>query len=160
MTRLIRHLPTIAGAALGILFVGVGLMVLLGLGPAPQLPAEGTPPAHFFAAFGPTGYLTFVKVCEVLGGLLVAFPRTRNLGLLVLGPVIINILSFHAFVAGGTGLFDPMVIVVCLLAGYLLWVERTAFLGLLWRPLTNTDAVNPGRTKKAQQDIDLATPGS
>lgn len=128
-----RHLPTIAGALLGLLFVTVGLMVLLGLGPAPQLPPEGTPPAHFFAAFGPTGYLTFVKVCEVSGGLLVAIPRTRNLGLLVLGPVIVNILAFHLFVTAGAGLFDPMIIAICLFAGYLLWVERAAFLGLLRR---------------------------
>lgn len=130
-----RHLPTLAGAALGLLFVSVGLMVLLGLGPAPELPPEGTPPAHFFAAFGPTGYLTFVKVCEVSGGLLVAIPRTRNLGLLVLGPVIINILAFHLFVAEGAGLFDPMIVAICVLAGYLLWVERAAFLRLLNRPL-------------------------
>lgn len=129
-----RHFSTIAGALLGLLFISVGLMVLLGLGPAPQLPPEGTPPAHFFAAFGPTGYLTFVKVCEVVGGLLVAIPRTRNFGLLVLGPVIINILAFHLFVTGGAGLFEPMIVVICVLAGYLLWVERVAFLRLLRRP--------------------------
>jgi uncharacterized membrane protein YphA (DoxX/SURF4 family) len=130
-----RYLPTIAGALLGLLFVTVGLMVLLGLGPAPQLPPEGTPAAHFFAAFGPTGYLTFVKICEVLGGLLVAIPRTRNFGLLILGPVILNILAFHVFVTGGAGVFDPMLVAICFLAGYLLWVERDAFLGLLRRPL-------------------------
>ena len=78
-------------------------MVLLGLGPTPEPPPEGTPPAHFFAAFGPTGYLSFVKVCEVVGGLLVAIPRTRNLGLLVLGPVIVNILAFHLFGPVATG---------------------------------------------------------
>ncbi len=128
-----RILPTVAGALLGLIFVAVGLMVLLGLGPAPEPPPEGTPPAHFFAAFVPTGYLTFVKLCEVTGGLLVAWPRTRNLGLLVLGPVIVNILAFHAFVGGRAGLLDPMVIAVSVLAVYLLWAERTAFLGLVHR---------------------------
>jgi uncharacterized membrane protein YphA (DoxX/SURF4 family) len=127
-----RHVPTVAGALLGLLFVAVGLMVLLQLGPAPEAPPEGSPTAHFFAAFAPTGYLTFVKVCEVVGGLLVLIPRTRCLGLLVLGPIIVNIVAFHVFVAGD-GVQDPMVIGVCVLAGYLLLVERRAFLGLLHR---------------------------
>lgn len=128
-----RHLPTAAGALLGLAFVAVGLMVLLGLGPTPESPPEGTPVAHFFAAFMPTGYITFVKVFEVLGGLLVAVPRTRNLGLLVLGPIIVNILAFHVLVAGD-GVTDPMVVAVAVLALYLLFVERTDFAGLVRRP--------------------------
>ncbi|HEU4419500.1 MAG TPA: Clp protease N-terminal domain-containing protein [Planctomycetota bacterium] len=127
-----RHIPTVAGGLLGLIFMGVGLMVLLGLGPQPEPPPAGTPLAQFFAAFATTGYLTFVKVLEVLGGLLVAIPKTRGLGLLVLGPIIVNILAFHAFVARA-GVFDPMVVTVCVLALYLLWVERAAFLGLLHR---------------------------
>ena len=55
-------------------------------------------------AFAPTGYLTFVKVLEVVGGILVALPRTRNFGLLILGPIIVNILAFHVFVMKGEGL--------------------------------------------------------
>jgi len=84
----------------------------------------------FFGAFGPTGYMTFVKVLELLGGILVAIPRTRNFGLLILGPIIVNILAFHVFVAKG-GLADPMIVGIVLLALYLLWVERRRFAGLL-----------------------------
>lgn len=105
-------------------------MVLLGLGPAPPPLPEGSPAASFFAAFAPTGYLTFVKVCEVVGGLLVAIPRTRCLGLLLLGPIIVNIVAFHVFVAGD-GVKDPVVIAVCVLALYLLFVERSAFARLV-----------------------------
>jgi hypothetical protein len=129
-----KHIPTIAGAILGLLFISASVMVLFNLGPRPEPPPDGSPPAHFMAAFAPTGYLTFVKICELTGGILVAIPRTRNLGLLVLGPIILNILAFHAFVTAGVGLFDPMLIVICLLAAYLLWVERRAFLGLVFRP--------------------------
>ena len=86
--------------------------------------------AHFFAAFGPTGYLTFVKVFEVLGGILVAIPKTRNFGLLILGPIIVNILAFHAFVTKGQGLFSPMIIAIVVMALYLLWSGRKAFAGL------------------------------
>lgn len=131
-----KHIPNIVGGLLGLLFIAVGGMVLLKLGPTPPPPPAGTPPAHFMEAFAPTGYLTFVKVFEVLGGILVAIPKTRNWGLLVLGPIIINILAFHAFVTGGVGLFSPMLIVICLMALYLLWSGRRAFLGLLNPPPT------------------------
>lgn len=128
-----RHLPTIAGALLGLMFSAFGLMFLLDLLPSPPPPPEGSPMALFMAAFGSTGYLTFVKVLEVLGGILVAIPRTRNLGLLVLGPILVNILAFHVFIAGGHGLLEPILLTVCVLAAFLLWCERKAFLGLVTR---------------------------
>lgn len=129
-----KHIPTIAGALLGVLFVAVGLMVLLGLGPQPEPPPAGSPVASFYAAFGPTGYMTFVKLCEVLGGALVALPRTRCLGLLVLTPIVVNIVAFHVFVAGD-GIQQPMVLAVIALTAFLVLVERRAFWHLLARPL-------------------------
>lgn len=132
MNKLVQLLPIIAGIVLGLLFVMSGGVVLFGLAPTPELP-EGTPIAHFLAAFGPTGYMTFVKVMEVIGGVLVAIPRVRSLGLLVLGPIIINILAFHTFVTAGEGLLSPMLVVIVVLALYLLWVERSAFAGLVVR---------------------------
>ncbi len=127
----------IAAALLGLMFIAASAMVLFHLGPTPPAPPEGSPPAHFMAAFAPTGYLTFVKVFELLGGLLVIIPRTRNLGLLILGPIIINILAFHTFVAGGAGLADPMLLGICVLALFLLWSERKAFACLVTRPAGN-----------------------
>ena len=85
------------------------------------------------AAFGPTGYMTFVKVCEVLGGILVAIPRTRNLGLAILVPILVNIVAFHVFVTGGMGLWEPMLVAVYVLTGYLLWCGRGALAGLVCR---------------------------
>lgn len=126
-----KYAPSIAGGLLGLLFFAGGLMFLLNLIPEQPAPPEGSPTALFMGALVPTGYLTFVKVFEVLGGLLVAIPRTRNFGLLVLGPIILNILAFHLFITGGVGLFNPLLIVICLLALFLLWSGRKAFLGLL-----------------------------
>ena len=83
------------------------------------------------AAFGPTGYMTFVKVLEILGGLLLAIPKTRNFGLLILGPIILNILCFHAFVVKGG--WSPAHGFIAIASLFLLWAERRAFAGLLNR---------------------------
>jgi putative oxidoreductase len=127
-----KYLPIIAGIILGGLFIMASVMVLFNLVPPDKMPPPATPEAEMFMnAFGPTGYLTFVKVLELLGGILILIPKTRNYGLLVLGPIIINILAFHAFVTKGKELFSPMLIVIVLLALYLFWVERKKFAGLL-----------------------------
>lgn len=123
----------IVGALLGLAFVAFGAMVLLELGPKPPAAPEGTPVAHFMAAFAPTGYLKFVKFFEVVGGLLVAVPRTRRAGLLVLGPILINIGAFHGFVTGGEGLFSPILLVLVALTVFLVWAERDAFRHFLWK---------------------------
>ena len=127
-----KYLPTIAGTLLGLLFIAFSSMVLFKLVPIPPLKDDGSLVYHFMIAFGGSGYLIFVKIFELLGGILVAIPRTRNLGLLVLGPIIINILAFHALVMKG-GLVNPVIFAIVALPIYLLWVERRAFLGLVRR---------------------------
>lgn len=126
-----KYLPIIAGGVLGLLFVMSAVVVLFNLVKMPP-PPEGTPAAMFFGAFGPTGYMTFVKAFELLGGVLVMIPRLRNLGLLVLGPIIVNILAFHIFIGGGfKDLLNPMLLIIIALALYLLWAGRKNFSGLL-----------------------------
>ena len=124
-----KYAPPVASILLGLLFVMSAITVLFNLAPMPELPKD-TPISHFMAAFGPTGYMKFVKVFELLGGFLLIIPKTRNLGLLCLGPIILNILAFHHFVAGD-GIFQPMLIVIAVLSLYLLWTERKAWAGLL-----------------------------
>jgi len=126
-----KCLPIAAGIVLGLLFIAFSLMFLLKLGPTPTPPPKDSPAGMFMGALYPTGYLTFVKVLELLGGILVTIPRTRNLGLLALGPIIVNILAFQIFINGGTGLLHPAIIVITVLPLYLLWVGRKAFAGLL-----------------------------
>lgn len=123
----------LAAALLGLAFTAFGLMFLLQMVPEQPAPPEGSPAALFMGAFAPTGYLTFVKVLEVVGGLLVIIPRTRNLGLLVLGPILVNILAYHVFILNGAALADPVLVTLCLLAVFVLWTERRAFAGLVTR---------------------------
>jgi putative oxidoreductase len=122
-----KHLPNIAGGLLGLAFVASAVVYFFKLAEMPP-PPDGSAAAHFMAAFIPTGYMNFVKVCELLGGVLVAIPKTRNFGLLFLGPVILNILAFHIFITGGADLAAPVVLGV--LAAYLLWSARGKFAAL------------------------------
>ena len=134
----VKHLPTIAGGLLGLVFVVFGLNFFLKFIPLPPGPPQGAPPALFFGALFPTGYFAFIKVLEISGGLPVAIPKTRNIGLLILGPIVVNILAFHVFLTNGTGLFDLPVVLIVALSGFLLWAERKAFAGLVHRPANST----------------------
>lgn len=120
----------IAGGLLGLVFVVLGSNFFLNFISNPPL-EQGSPPAVFMGAMYASGYLTLVKVLEILGGLLVAIPKTRNFGLLILGPIIVNILAFQIFLVGGKGLLQAPVILVTLLSAFLLWSERKSFAKLL-----------------------------
>lgn len=119
----------IVAGLFGLVFLAGGVVFFSGK--MPEQPSMGPAADHFMAAFGPTGYMTFVKVCELLGGALVVLPKTRNLGLLILGPIVINILCFHAFVVKGG--FGPAHAFITVAALFLLWSERKAFAGLVNR---------------------------
>lgn len=136
MNKAIKFLPIIAGGLLGLAFIAFSLMFLLGMVPEQQPPPEGSPVALFMGALVPTGYLTFVKVFELIGGLLVAIPKTRNLGLLLLVPIIVNIIAFHALIAKA-GLADPVILLILALTAYLLIHERGAFTALINKPWHN-----------------------
>ena len=124
-----KYAPLIASILLGGLFIMSSSVFLFGMAPTPELPKD-TPIAHFMSAVGPTGFMTFVKIIELLGGILLIIPKTRNLGLLCLGPIILNILAFHQLVAGD-GILQPMLIGISVLALYLLWAERAKWKALI-----------------------------
>ena len=125
-----KCLPCIASVVLGLCFIMASTMFFLNLGPKPEFP-EGSPIAHFMAAFGPTGYMKFVKIFELAGGIVVMIPRLRNIGLLLLGPVIVNIIAFNTLVGDPKNLLNPMLIIIVLCALYLLGKARAKFSGLL-----------------------------
>jgi hypothetical protein len=55
-----------------------------------------------------------IKGLEVLGGVLLIIPRTRVLGLILIGAILFNIAAIHQFFFGG--LKDPTVIGLIVLA--------------------------------------------
>jgi uncharacterized membrane protein YphA (DoxX/SURF4 family) len=128
-----KLIATIAGGLLGLAFVVFGLNHFFNFLPQPEGPPPSQEALSFMSALAPTGYLDFIKVLETLGGLLVALPKTRNLGLLVLGPIIVNILAFHIFLQKGATLVHPINIAVSALALFLLCCEHRAWSRLVTR---------------------------
>lgn len=118
-----------AAGLLGLLFIIFGLNFFLKFIPMPSPPADSAA-AAFMGAMYSTGFLTLVKILEIVGGVLVAIPKTRNFGLLILGPIVINILAFNTFIAPG-GLTQPPVILVAVLSAFLLWSAKNSFAKLL-----------------------------
>jgi hypothetical protein len=125
-----KYLPVIAAVLLGLCFLAASVPILFNLITMPKLP-EGTPAWHFMQAFIPTGYVKFVKMFEFTGGIIVMIPRLRNFGLLLLGPVIVNIIAFTVLVDDPKHLINPLLDIVVVCALYLLWNARQKFSGLL-----------------------------
>jgi putative oxidoreductase len=123
-------LNRITAALLGLAFVVFGSNFFLKFMPVPQ-PPEGSPAAMFLGGMFASGLLAFVKVLEIAGGVIVAIPATRNLGLLVLGPIIINIFAFHVFFFGAASLLDPMLIGIGVLTAWQLLATGKAFWNFL-----------------------------
>ncbi len=96
---------------LGALFVFGGAAFLFKL--APEEPMTGNPET-FMKLFGSTGYMTTIKVCELLFGILVLIPKTRALGLLLLAPIVANILLFELHIAKQPGIGVALVVVLAL----------------------------------------------
>ncbi|HXC98204.1 MAG TPA: hypothetical protein VN048_02600 [Verrucomicrobiae bacterium] len=117
---------TVARSLLGLIFVVFGLNIFLHFIPMPP-PPEG-PAREFMTALFLSHYLYVVGALQVAGGLLLFTGRRAPLGLTLVGPVIVNIVCFHALMAPA-GL--PMAIVVSVLAIFLVWNYRKNFAGIL-----------------------------
>src|SRR6266496_1503657 len=97
-TTLMKILTLIVRILFGLMFVVFGLNGFLDFMPKPKEPPKGHA-LEFFTALSATGYLRVVMALQLIGGVLVLSGRFLPLGLLLLGPVIVNILLFHVFMA-------------------------------------------------------------
>jgi hypothetical protein len=87
---------TIARVLLGLLFTVFGLNGFLHF--IPQPPPTGLAGQYIGALFV-SHYLVVVFLVQLVGGLLLLVNRYVPLALLLLGPVLVNILLFHSFMA-------------------------------------------------------------
>jgi hypothetical protein len=120
-----KIIAIIAQVLLGLIFVVFGLNAFLHFVPMP--PPQGQALAFIGATFG-SGYFQVVAVLQILSGLLLLSTRFAGAGLLVGGPILVNILLYHIFLEP-TGL--GLAIGVTILGLVSLAYHRGAFLALI-----------------------------
>lgn len=122
----------VARILLGLIFFVFGLnglvMVFTGSGfiPMPPMPEAA---GAFMGAMKNTGYmLPFLKLTEVVAGVLLLSGFYLPLSLIIIAPVLYNIVLFHIFLAP-EGI--PMAVVMLLLHSFLVYMNWGTFCGLL-----------------------------
>lgn len=113
----------IARYLLGTVFFVFGLNGFLNFIKLPPLPTE----AHdFIGAMIKTGYLFYlVKGTEVFSGLLLLSGRFVPLALVLLSPVLVNIVLFHAFLNAPGEIIPPLAFLALHL--FLIWQYRACY---------------------------------
>ena len=120
-----RIAALIARLLLGLIFVVFGLNAFL------QFIPMGPPPTglagQFIGALFQSHYLWVVAVLQIVGGALLLVNRYVALGLVLLGPVIVNILLYHLLLNPvGMG----MAVLVTALWFIVFYAHRNAFSGI------------------------------
>lgn len=122
---------SIARLLLGLIFVFFGLngfFHFLDMGPMPTGLA-----GQFIGALAQSHYFWVVAALQVIGGALLLINRFVPLGLVLLGPVIVNILLYHLFL-NPAGI--SMAIVVTILWFIVFYWHRQYFSGIFVRRTT------------------------
>jgi uncharacterized membrane protein YphA (DoxX/SURF4 family) len=126
--RIPRYLVIAARLLLGLLFFVPGLNYFVEFIPPPTDPVPAGAMA-FAGALFQTGYMfPLIKGTEVLGGALLLSNRFVPLALVLLAPVMVNIVAFHAFLAP-SGIALTLVMAALQIA--LAWAHRAAYRPLL-----------------------------
>ena len=92
-----KHVFTASRILLGIIFLVFSANYWLKFIPIPSPAAESLAEGFMGAIYG-SGFLTLVKVLELLSAVLLLSGRYINLALTLLGPIVVNILLFHVMI--------------------------------------------------------------
>jgi hypothetical protein len=118
---------TISRYLLALVFIVFGLNGFLHF--LPQKPPSSELAMQYVTVMVTSHYLVFVFALQLVAGVLFLFRRTVPLALIVAGPLIVNILLFHALMDPG-GIVPGLVVTVLWFVIY--WQFRAAFYGIFF----------------------------
>ena len=122
-----KILTLICRFLLGAGFITFGLNILHPFLPMPPMPPE-SPTTQFAMLMANSHWMALVGVVQLVGGILVIVGRTAPMGLVLLGPVLVNVLAFHAFLDHGKGIVPGLVF--CAFEIFLIYSYRKYFLSI------------------------------
>lgn len=96
-----KFLALFAQLALGLMFLIFGLDHFAQFIPKDLKPEMGGDAQKFYDLLVKSGYMNFVMGLELAGGIALLTLRWTNLGILIVGPIMVNIWLFHAFLVKG-----------------------------------------------------------
>ncbi len=135
----------IARSLLGLMFLVFGLNGFLHFLHQPPPPAG--PAGQYLGALSASHLMAAVFLLQLIGGALLLANRFVPIALVLLGPVIVNILLYHA-------LMDPAGIppglVTLVLWGIVFYGVRAAFAGVFAMRVGTPDAAQEGRLHAAR----------
>jgi putative oxidoreductase len=105
--KYIKQIPVLL---LGLIFVVFGAIYFLNL----PMPAMTGMAAAFAGILVTTGYMTVVKVLEVVIGIMLFVPKTRKLALILIAPIAFNIFLFDVLISKSFGLGIILLILIAI----------------------------------------------
>ena len=120
-----RIAALIARLLLGLIFVVFGLNAFLQFIPMGPMPTGLA--GQFMGALFQSHYLWVVAVLQIVGGVLLLVNRYVPLGMVLLGPVIVNILLYHLLL-NPVGM--PLAVLVTALWLIVFYAHHAAFSGI------------------------------
>jgi hypothetical protein len=137
-TAISRRIPHAGRIALGLAFFTFGLNGFVGFMPNPPHTGEA---GAFLGALAATGYMfPLIKGTETIAGAMLLGNRFVPLALVLLAPVLVNIVAFHAALEPAT-LGLPLALVALEL--FVAWSYRHAFRAVL-APHAEPRAISTG----------------
>ena len=111
-----------AGCLLGLVYFIFGMNFFLNFIPIPPSDPESLA-SSFMSAMQLSGFLTIIKILEIIGAIFISLPKTRRFGLLIITPISINVILYSTVITGAS-LFQPIVLLILILNGYLIYSDK------------------------------------
>lgn len=122
-----RKILNILSVLFGLLLINGGLNKFLNYMPVPEDLPEALVKDNI-ALLEISWLIPLIGFAEVLGGLLILFPKTRALGAMIVFPVMVGVLLTHIFVAP-SGL--PIALVIWAILLWIIFDNRQKYLALI-----------------------------
>ena len=119
-----KYLKNLPNYLLSLIFIVFGLNFFLN---CIQLPPMAGNPATFMGVLYSTGYLSVIKVLEIILGITLLIPRFKKISLIMLTPIVINILLFELLIVGGPAIGILLTVLTC----FSFYSDRKDYLKLL-----------------------------